>query len=106
MNHHAKRFLVSVMIAATLTGCGNWSFPNPFAPSLPIEERDGDEVRLVSGLNSRGAEENVLICPPETRAANFSFDVTPARLISGLITERGVVEASEEGIIGLSPEPD
>jgi methylthioribose-1-phosphate isomerase len=70
--------------------------------SIPIE--DGEEVRYVSGINSRNEEETVLICPEQTRAANYSFDVTPARLITGLITERGITAASEEEILKLYPE--
>ena len=72
--------------------------------SIPIEERSGEEVRYVSGINSRNEEETVLICPEQTRAANYSFDVTPARLITGLITERGITAASEEEILKLYPE--
>jgi len=71
---------------------------------IPIEERSGEEVRYVSGINSRNEEEYVLICPDRTRATNYSFDVTPARLITGLITERGITAASEEGILKLYPE--
>jgi len=71
---------------------------------IPIEERSGEEVRYISGINSRNEEESVLICPEQTRAANYSFDVTPARLITGLITERGVTAASEEEILKLYPE--
>ncbi len=71
---------------------------------IPIEERSGEEVRYVSGINSRNEEETVLICPEQTRAANYSFDVTPARLVTGLITERGITAASEEGILKLYPE--
>jgi methylthioribose-1-phosphate isomerase len=71
---------------------------------IPIEERAGDEVRCVSGRNSSGRQETVLICPEQTQAANYAFDVTPARLITGLITERGVTAASEEAILKLYPE--
>ena len=71
---------------------------------IPIEERKADEVRVMSGLSPQGRVESVLICPPETPARNWAFDVTPARLITGLITERGVCEASEEGILALYPE--
>ena len=48
--------------------------------------------------------ESVLICPETTPAANYGFDVTPARLVTGLITERGICEASEEGLINQFPE--
>ena len=71
---------------------------------IPIEERKADEVRVMSGLSEKGALERVLICPQKTPARNWAFDVTPARLITGLITERGVCEASEKGILSLYPE--
>lgn len=71
---------------------------------IPIEERSADEVRVVSGLSKRGETEGVLICPTDTTARNWAFDVTPARLITGLITERGVCRASEQGILSLYPE--
>ncbi|MDR0720941.1 MAG: S-methyl-5-thioribose-1-phosphate isomerase, partial [Treponema sp.] len=65
---------------------------------IPIEERDATEVRWLSGKNSKGEMETIQICPDGTPARNWGFDVTPARYISGLITERGVCEASEKGI--------
>jgi methylthioribose-1-phosphate isomerase len=71
---------------------------------IPIEERNHDEVRFVSGKDSNGNLTEVLICPESTNAANFGFDVTPARLISGLVTERGICSASEAGILSLFPE--
>ena len=71
---------------------------------IPIEERDENEVKYVVGKNSKGELDQVLICPETTRACNYGFDVTPSRLISGLITERGVCEANETGILSLFPE--
>jgi methylthioribose-1-phosphate isomerase len=72
---------------------------------IPIEERDQDEVRYFEGKRqSDGEIDRVLICPETTQARNYSFDVTPARLITALITERGVCSASEEGITKLFPE--
>ena len=71
---------------------------------IPIEERGADEVRRMNGLSEAGEAESVLICPQDTPARNWAFDVTPARLITGLITERGVCEASEQGILSLYPE--
>ncbi|WP_298069156.1 S-methyl-5-thioribose-1-phosphate isomerase [uncultured Mailhella sp.] len=70
---------------------------------IPIEERSPEEVRFVPGLSAHGPEE-VLICPEAASARNWAFDVTPARLITGLITERGISPASEAGIMGLFPE--
>jgi methylthioribose-1-phosphate isomerase len=70
---------------------------------IPIEQRDAAEVKTVSGLLG-GEIVSVLVTPPDSPAANAAFDVTPARLVSGLITERGICLASEEGILGLYPE--
>jgi len=70
---------------------------------IPIEKRDPNEVKYVQGREN-GKTKSVLICPEDTPAANFAFDVTPARLVTGFITERGVCEATEEGIMGLFPE--
>jgi methylthioribose-1-phosphate isomerase len=71
---------------------------------IPIEERDPEEVRFVFGKNPDGKVEKVLICPESTKAGNYAFDVTPSRLVTGLITERGICEASSEGIYKLYPE--
>lgn len=71
---------------------------------IPIEERNGEEVRRICGLNDAGDTERVLLCPESSPARNWAFDVTPARLVTGLITERGVCAASEQGILGLYPE--
>jgi len=65
---------------------------------IPIEQRSSDEIHYVRGRTSSGGEETVCIAPERTAAANYGFDVTPARLVTGLITERGIVEASEEAI--------
>lgn len=71
---------------------------------IPIEERNQDEVKYVIGQSAQGTIEPVLICPATTKAANYGFDVTPARLITGLITERGICTANENGILELFPE--
>ncbi len=71
---------------------------------IPIEERSGDEITDVSGLNKEGNVETVRLTAPGTKALNYSFDVTPARLVTGLITERGVVDANREAIHALFPE--
>jgi len=70
---------------------------------IPIEQRSGEEVRYISGLH-KGEIKKVLLTPPESPAANYAFDVTPARLITGLISERGICRASQEAILGLYPE--
>ena len=71
---------------------------------IPIEERSAEEVDLVQGLASDGEVVRVRISPKGTPSANPAFDVTPARLVTGLITERGVAEASPEGLRALFPE--
>ncbi len=70
---------------------------------IPIEQRDATEVRTITGLHD-GELKTVLLTPEDSPAANYAFDVTPARLVTGLITERGICDASEEGILGLYPE--
>jgi len=71
---------------------------------IPIEERDDTEVRLVQGKLADGSIAQVQIGPDGTRGGNPAFDVTPARLVSGLITERGVCEATADGLAALFPE--
>jgi methylthioribose-1-phosphate isomerase len=70
---------------------------------IPIETRDPDEVRYVRGVD-QGKTIDVLITPESCPAANFAFDVTPARLVTGFITERGICKASEKEILKLFPE--
>lgn len=71
---------------------------------IPIEERNQDEVRYTIGLTAKGKIEPVLICPETTPAANYGFDVTPARLVTKLITDRGVCDASESALLRLFSE--
>jgi methylthioribose-1-phosphate isomerase len=71
---------------------------------IPIEERNQDEVRYMIGKNSKGSIDSVLICPETTKASNYGFDVTPAKYVTKLITERGVCDASEAGLLSLFPE--
>ena len=70
---------------------------------VPIEQRDGAEVRFIQGKHD-GEIKQVLLTPEDSPTANYAFDVTPARLVTGLITERGICQASEAGILGLYPE--
>ena len=71
---------------------------------IPIEERDPGEVTHVTGRGDDGAMTRVRVTPEGSPALNPAFDVTPARLVTGLITERGICEASNEGLVGLYPE--
>lgn len=70
---------------------------------IPIETRDPDEVRYIQGW-ANGELTKVRLTPENSPALNYGFDVTPARLVSGLITERGVCKASESGLRSLFPE--
>ncbi len=71
---------------------------------IPIEERDAAEVTVLTGRTASGDIADITITPDGSPAANYAFDVTPARLVSGLVTERGVCAASEQGLAGLYPE--
>ena len=70
---------------------------------IPIEERDTAEVTDVTGVTPAGEVITTRVVSPGSPAANPAFDVTPARLVTGLVTERGVAEASEAGLLGLFP---
>lgn len=80
----------------------DWKLRNGLK-EIPIEERSGKEVRQIRGLEN-GTVKEVLLTPADSPALNYGFDVTPASLVTGLITERGVCEASEEGLLALYPE--
>ena len=71
---------------------------------VPIEERDGAEVSTVAGRDSCGAATRVRITPDGSPVGNPAFDVTPARLVTALVTERGIAPATPEGLAGLFPE--
>jgi methylthioribose-1-phosphate isomerase len=71
---------------------------------IPIEKRSGDEVKYMTGLGPDRKLTTVLCGLPETPASNYAFDVTPARLVSGIITERGIAAADEESLLQLFPE--
>jgi methylthioribose-1-phosphate isomerase len=71
---------------------------------IPIEQRAADEVATVSGKTASGHIETVQIVPDGSPVANFAFDVTPARLVTGLITERGIVQASRAALARAFPE--
>src|SRR5205085_9063580 len=71
---------------------------------IPIEQRDAREVTHIAGWTEDGKRVEVRLTPEDSPAANSAFDVTPARLVTGLITERGVCQASRDGLLGLFPE--
>ena len=70
---------------------------------IPIEQRGDEEVRCARGWLDDEIRE-VRLAPADSPTANFAFDVTPRRLVTGLITERGVCEASPESVLALFPE--
>lgn len=70
---------------------------------IPIEQRSSREVTHLTGATEDGRVETVRLTPLGSHAANYAFDVTPARLVTGLITERGVCTANEAGLAGLFP---
>jgi methylthioribose-1-phosphate isomerase len=71
---------------------------------IPIEQRSADEVTKMTGLTADGRVETVSIVAQGSPVANYGFDVTPARLVTGLITERGVLKASREALATAFPE--
>jgi methylthioribose-1-phosphate isomerase len=72
--------------------------------AIPIERRDAREVTHIEGWTEEGRRVAVRVTPPDSPAANYAFDVTPARLVTALITERGICPASRDGLLGLFPE--
>jgi methylthioribose-1-phosphate isomerase len=81
----------------------DWTIEDGVA-EIPIEQRAAEEVSQMRGRTADGKIETVTITPEGSPAANYAFDVTPARLVSGLITERGVARASREGLAALFPD--
>jgi methylthioribose-1-phosphate isomerase len=80
----------------------DWTIGEPH--EIPIEERGGDELRYVRGRDASGAAMRVEVVPVESAVANAAFDVTPRRLVTGLITERGITPATRDGLAALFPE--
>ena len=89
---------VPFYVAAPSTSI-DWSISDGLA-EIPIETRTPDEVSYVHGWDGK-AFGKVRVTPPESPALNYGFDVTPARLVTGIITERGICEASEAGLKSL-----
>jgi methylthioribose-1-phosphate isomerase len=79
----------------------DWTIRDGF--EIPIEQRGGEEVKYIQGAHD-GEVKQVLLTPETSPALNYAFDVTPARLVDALITERGICPASEEGVLELFPE--
>ena len=68
---------------------------------IPIEERNSEELSYIEGLDDKGNVKKLQIYPKKSRAMNLAFDVTPAKYVTGLITEKGVCDASKEGLKNL-----
>ena len=71
------------------------------AKDIPIEERNSEELSHVEGVDENNEVKKVLIYPKKSKAMNLAFDVTPARYVSGLITEKGIGDASTNGLKNL-----
>jgi methylthioribose-1-phosphate isomerase len=80
----------------------DWACAN--GDAIPIEARDTDEVLTIAGRDDYGQTIRVAIAPHGTKAVNYAFDVTPARLVTGLVTERGITRASKEWLSAMFPE--
>lgn len=81
----------------------DWSISDGI-DGIPIEQRDASEVAQISGQQANGEITAVRIAPETTAVANYAFDVTPAKLVTGLITERAIVDATEAEIARVFPE--
>jgi methylthioribose-1-phosphate isomerase len=68
---------------------------------IPVEKRGAEEVRTMTGLLDNGQLATIRLCPEQTPACNYGFDVTPARLVTGLICEKGICAATEAAICGM-----
>ena len=77
----------------------DWKIKN--SKDIPIEERSSEELSKIEGVDEDGKVKKVQIYPNKSKAMNLAFDVTPAKYITGLITEKGICEASEKGLKNL-----
>ncbi len=80
----------------------DWTLSNG-VKEIPIEQRDGREVSEISGMTADGSIETVRLTPPGSPVANYAFDVTPARYVTGIVTERGIAHATRAGLGRLFP---
>jgi methylthioribose-1-phosphate isomerase len=88
--------------AATPSSSIDWSISDGLT-EIPIEERDQKEIMYMQGFRN-GQLEEIMITDPSSKTANYAFDVTPARLITGLITEKGICKPEKNSILELFPE--
>jgi len=80
----------------------DWTLDNGM--EIPIEQRTGEEITTITGIDTNNSISTISLAAEGTQAANYSFDITPARLITGLITERGIIAADKKAIHTLFPE--
>ena len=88
--------------AAVPTATIDWEVDDALA-GIPIEERSADEMRIVHGLDASGRPASIAIAPATTAVANPAFDVTPAALVTGIVTEKGIFPAKETALLALFP---
>ena len=74
----------------------DWDIKN--AQDIPIEERNSEELSHIEGIDENNEIKKLLIYPKKSKAMNLAFDITPAKYVTGLITEKGICEASTEGL--------
>ena len=74
----------------------DWDTKN--SKDIPIEERNPNELSHLEGIDENGNVKKIQIYPKKSKALNLAFDITPAKYVTGLITEKGVCEASKEGL--------
>jgi len=91
----AKEYGIPFYVAAPTS---TFDIDCPDGKYIPIEERSEDEVLYMDGTTSDGRHERILVCSPGSHAFNPAFDVTPAKLITGIITEKGIIKPSTETI--------
>ena len=94
----AKEYGVPFYIAAPTS---TFDINCPDGKHIPIEERSEDEVLYQDGITSDGRHERVLVCSPGSSAFNPAFDVTPAKYITGIITERGIIKPTRDAILQI-----
>ena len=97
----ARAFGIPFYVAAPVT---TFDLGIKAGDEIPIEQRSAEEQSTMTGRTADGRIETVQVVPDGSPVANYGFDVTPARLVTGLITERGVLKASREGLQRAFPE--
>ena len=89
--------------AAVYSSSFDWIISNGIT-DIPIEQRSDDEVRYITGIDDSGKPAKVTVVPVESPVSNYAFDVTPARLVTAIITERGICKANKKSIAELFPD--